>query len=110
MENAAEYLGKRIARWTEHGELLTTAIPGLALFRREAPTEPSSGMYEPSICLVAQGAKRVLLGEDTYVYDAQHYLITSVHLPTVVQIISASREKPYLGLRLTHWTCVRFRR
>jgi AraC-like DNA-binding protein len=101
MENAVEDLGKRIARWTEHGELLTTAIPGLALFRREEPTEPSSGIYEPSICLVAQGAKRVLLGEDTYVYDAQHYLITSVHLPTVVQIISASRDKPYLGLRLT---------
>jgi transcriptional regulator GlxA family with amidase domain len=57
-------------------------------------------MYEPSICMVAQGAKRVLLGDDTYVYDAHHYLITSVHLPTVVQIIEASREKPYLGLRL----------
>ena len=57
-------------------------------------------MYEPSVCLVAQGAKRVLLGDDTYVYDARHYLITSVHLPTIVQIIEASREKPYLGLRL----------
>ena len=42
----------------------------------------------------------MLLGDDTYVYDAHHYLITSVHLPTVVQIIEASREKPYLGLRL----------
>jgi hypothetical protein len=75
------------------------AISGLSLFRRHEPTEPISGMYEPSVCLVAQGAKRVLLGEDTYVYDGHHYLITSVHLPTVVQIIAASREKPYLGLR-----------
>jgi len=58
-------------------------------------------MYEPSICLVAQGAKRVQLGGDTYVYDAHHYLITSLHLPTVVQIVEASPEKPYLGLRLT---------
>jgi AraC-like DNA-binding protein len=58
-------------------------------------------MYEPSICVIAQGAKRVILGDDTYVYDAHHYLITSVHLPTVVQIIDASEEKPYLGLRLT---------
>lgn len=33
-------------------------------------------------------------------YDAHHYLLTSIHLPTIVQIISASREKPYLGLRL----------
>jgi AraC-like DNA-binding protein len=101
METALEALGKNIARLTDKGELHTTAIPGLALFRREEPTEPISGMYEPSICLVAQGAKRVLLGDDTYVYDPHHYLITSVHLPTVVQIIEASREKPYLGLRLT---------
>ena len=101
MEVALEALGKSIARLTEEGEQHTTAVPGLSLFRRNEPTGPITGMmYEPSICLVAQGAKRVLLGDDTYVYDAHHYLITSVHLPTVVQIIEASREKPYLGLRL----------
>jgi AraC-like DNA-binding protein len=98
---ALEALGGSIARLTEQGELQTTAIPGLSLFRRTEPTEPIVGMYQPSICLVAQGAKRVQLGDDTYVYDAQHYLITSVHLPTVVQIIEASPERPYLGLRLT---------
>lgn len=97
---SADALGKTIARWTEQGELHTTAVPGLSLFRRDEPTGPIRGMYEPSVCLVAQGAKRVLLGDDTYVYDADHYLITSVHLPTVVQILTASPEKPYLGLRL----------
>ena len=100
VEVALEALEKSIARWAENGEQHTTAVPGLSLFRRIEPTEPITGMYEPSICLVAQGAKRVLLGDETYVYDAHHYLITSVHLPTVVQIIEASREKPYLGLRL----------
>jgi AraC-like DNA-binding protein len=89
-----------IARWTEGGEGETTAVPGLSLFRHEAPTDPVGGLYEPSVCVVAQGAKRVLLGEDTYVYDSQHYLITSVHLPTVFQVIEASPERPYLGLRL----------
>src|SRR6266700_2243150 len=96
VEGAIAVLGKSIARWTESGDQHTTAVPGLSLFQRIEPTEPITGMYEPSICLVAQGAKRVLLGEDTYVYDAHHYLITSVHLPTVVQIIEASRAKPYL--------------
>jgi AraC-like DNA-binding protein len=95
-----EALRKSIARLTEKGELHTTAVPGLSLFRREETTEPFTGMYEPSVCLVAQGAKRVRLGDDSFVYDAHHYLITSVHLPTVVQIIEASPEKPYLGLRL----------
>jgi AraC-like DNA-binding protein len=100
MEVALEALGKSIARWTDEGDQIVTAIPGLSLYRRDEPTQPTSGMYEPSICLIAQGAKRVLLGDDTYVYDAHHFLITSVNLPTVVQVIKASREKPYLGLRL----------
>jgi AraC-like DNA-binding protein len=100
MEVALAALGKSIARWTDQGDQLETAIPGLSLWRRDEPTQPASGMYEPSICLIAQGAKRVVLGDDTYVYDARHFLITSVDLPTVWQIIEASREKPCLGLRL----------
>jgi len=101
LAGALDVLKESIARWTEKGELHTTAIPGLSLFRRHKPTEPQTGMYQPSICMVAQGSKRVQLGDDTYVYDAHHYLITSVHLPTVVQILEASEEMPYLGLRLT---------
>lgn len=101
LELALEGLRESIARCTEDGEKHDTGIPGFSLFRRNKPTEPISSMYEPSICLIAQGAKRVLLGEDTYVYDAHNFLITSVHLPTVVQIIEASPEEPYLGLRLT---------
>ena len=94
MEVALEDLAKSIAQWTDKGDQFITAVPGLSLFRRDEPTQPMSGLYEPSICLIARGAKRVLLGDDTYVYDAHHFLITSVHLPTVVQIIRA----PYLGL------------
>ena len=100
IEVALEALGKGIARWTDKGDQLVTAIPGLSLFQRDEPTQPESRMYEPRICLIAQGAKRVLLGDDTYVYGEHHFLITSVNLPTVVQIIKASREKPCLGLIL----------
>jgi AraC-like DNA-binding protein len=100
MEVALEALGKSIARWTDKGGLLGTAISALSLARRDAPTQPTSYMYEPSLCLIAQGAKRVLLGGDTYALDVHHFLITSVDLPTVVQILQASREKPYLSLIL----------
>jgi AraC-like DNA-binding protein len=100
MEGALEVLAESIARWTDQGDQLETAIPGLSLWRRIEPTPPVSGIYEPSICMVAQGAKRVLLGDEAYVYDAHHFLVTSVDLPTVWQIIEASREKPCLGLVL----------
>lgn len=100
MKGTLGALGKSIARWTDKGDQVTTAVPGLSLYRREEPTQPAIILYEPRICVIAQGAKRVLLGDDTYEYDTHHFLITSVDLPTVVQVIKASREKPYLGLIL----------
>jgi AraC-like DNA-binding protein len=98
MDVALAALRQRIARWTDKEGLLGTAIPGVSLARRDAPTQPTSALYEPSLCVVAQGVKRVLLGADTYVLDAHHFLLTAVDLPTVVQILHASREQPYLSL------------
>jgi AraC-like DNA-binding protein len=98
MDVALATLRQSIARWTDKEGLLMTALPGVSLARRNAPTQPTSSLYEPSICVVAQGVKRVLLGDDTYVFDAHHFLLTAVDLPTVVQIIQASREQPYLSL------------
>lgn len=100
LEVALAELGDKIARWTMEGNQPATPIPSLWLRRYESPTEPMSGIYEPSICLVAQGSKRVLLGEDAYVYDANHYLITSVDLPVMAHVVEASKEKPFLGLIL----------
>ncbi|HTZ18190.1 MAG TPA: AraC family transcriptional regulator [Dissulfurispiraceae bacterium] len=100
MEVPLGVLGKSIARWTDKSDRIETAIPGLILAKRDEPSEPVGILYEPCICVIAQGAKRVLLGDDAYVYDAHHFLLTSVDLPTVVQVINASQEKPYLGLVL----------
>jgi AraC-like DNA-binding protein len=57
-------------------------------------------VLEQSICLIAQGTKRVLLGEEEYIYDANSFLLTSLGLPLVANIIQASEKKPYLGLTL----------
>ena len=57
-------------------------------------------MLPPSICLIGQGRKRLFLGEESYVYDAHRFLITSVDLPVVTQVIEASSDRPYLGLTL----------
>jgi len=100
LEIAQAELAERIARWTGEDNRLATAIPSLTLHRWETPTETTSYLLPPSICLIAQGSKRVFLGEDVYIYDANHFLMTSVGLPVVAQIIEASREKPYLGLAL----------
>lgn len=93
-------LAATIDRLTAKTPLVTSDALGLTLTRWEAPTELTAYMHEPSLCLVAQGAKRLLLGEELFSYDADHYLIASVELPLVAQIIEASPEKPYLGLKL----------
>jgi AraC-like DNA-binding protein len=93
-------LADRIARWTAGRNLFESPIPGLNLHRWETPTDPTSYMLPPSICLIGQGRKRLFLGEETYVYDAHRFLITSVDLPVVTQVIEAGRDAPYLGLTL----------
>lgn len=77
-----------------------TAIDGLHLSRLSAPSEPILGVYEPSFCVIAQGRKRVLLADEVYHYDPAQYLMASVALPTAGEIIEATPERPYLGLRL----------
>ncbi|WP_300163854.1 AraC family transcriptional regulator [Solidesulfovibrio sp.] len=93
-------LGDRIAKWTNKKGRHTTQIPDFTLSQYDTPTQLTHYMHDPSLCLVAQGAKRVLLGKEIYTYDAYHFLITSVNLPVVAQVIEASREKPFLGLFL----------
>lgn len=100
MIDALKSLRESIARMTEGTDLTETAISGLALYRQNKPTQPETAMYEPTICLITQGAKRVLLGGETYVYNMHHFLITSVDIPTTVQIIKASHQKPCLGVVL----------
>ena len=75
-------------------------LPGLHLARCSVPLQPVYSVVEPSICVIAQGSKEVLLGESRYCYDASHYLLTTVELPRVSQVLSASKEHPYLSLRL----------
>jgi AraC-like DNA-binding protein len=100
MEDMRKVFANSIARLTLNGDQLETANPSLSFYRLSGPMELKIHIYEPCVCLIAQGAKRVLLGEETYVYDSRNFLISSLHLPTSVQIIKASRKKPYMGLML----------
>lgn len=93
-------LAGMIAKWTEGKHRTETAIPGLVLHRWSSPTEPSSYMFAPHLCLIAQGVKRILLGDEAYVYDAQTFVVSSVELPIVSHVLEATPEKPYLGLTL----------
>src|SRR5215212_4413016 len=75
-------------------------LQGLYLNRISSPTEPVHGVSDPSFCVIAQGSKEVFLGENRYQYDPAHYLLTTVELPVVSQVLEASQAQPYLSVRL----------
>ncbi len=78
-----------------------TQIPRLMLARVSQIGLPVHTVYEPAFCILAQGSKRVLLGDEVYVYDSSHYLVAAQNLPVSAQAFDATPEAPYLGLRLT---------
>jgi len=75
-------------------------LKGLYLHRSSSPTEPVHGVSKPAFCVIAQGSKEVFLGENRYQYDPAHYLLTTVELPVVSQVLEASQAQPYLSVRL----------
>jgi len=99
MQSNSEELIERIA-----AAVLTDgtieALPGLRLSRASSPTEPVQAVYHPSLCFVAQGSKKALLGGEMFHYNPRHYLIFTVDLPVTFQVEEASEEKPYFGFRL----------
>src|SRR5579871_3226315 len=93
-------LAAKIARSIGTAERKYTAIPGLMLARRTAPTAPCSGTYSLSVIVVAQGSKSVDLGQTTFTYDKSHFLLTSIDLPIVSRVVEASPAKPLLAMAL----------
>ena len=77
-----------------------TSIANVKLFKASSVTETLHTVYEPSLFIIAQGAKRVMLGVNTYRYDASSYLVSSMNLPISGQIIEASLEKPFLSMQV----------
>jgi AraC-like DNA-binding protein len=100
IEDLRTELAKKIAWFIGTSERQVTEVPGLLLARRTAPTGPCSGTYTPSVIVVAQGSKRVDLGQTSFIYDPSRFLLTSIDLPIVSQVIEASEAKPLLALAL----------
>lgn len=95
-----EKLAEIIEQRTEGNEDRPTPIPNLFFFRREEPMPPAICLIEPSIVFVVQGKKKMWVGEEGYLYDTDRFLITSLDIPANSEVITASPEKPCLGLVL----------
>jgi AraC-like DNA-binding protein len=100
MEQLRAEVARKIAAHVPVEGPVETAVPGLILSRRTAPSECFCTTYEPELVVFAQGEKRLKVGNITHICDGSNFLLTSVDLPVESQIIGASKSEPYLALVL----------
>lgn len=93
-------LASLIARHAPEDGMHDMPVPGLALFRSARPTDRIPVVHQPALCIIAQGAKVVMLAEEAYRYDRASHLVVSVDLPLTGQVVEASPEHPYLCVRI----------
>ncbi len=78
-----------------------TKVPGVHVFRRsKMNTEKLHVFAQASLCVVAQGAKTVMLDKEVFEYDASKMIVYSLDMPVTIQVTQASFAEPLLGVRV----------
>ena len=97
---AADLLAEMGRMIAVHARLdLQTSIPGLLLSRVET-TEPDYALTDPLLVVMAQGGKRLLLGDQVFEYRAGQLLVVTTGLPVTGHFIDATPQTPALGMGL----------
>lgn len=99
-ERRQSELATLVERHTRRDGLYPTPIAPLRLFRSSTLREPVHDVFEPALCLIAQGSKQVMLAKELYLYAPGYYLLVSADLPVIAQVTEATPQTPYLSIRL----------
>jgi AraC-like DNA-binding protein len=94
-------LAKLVDRFSSGDGIHPTAVPGLRCLKMSAINTPTPSVYHPSVCVVVQGSKQVLLQGEIFRYAPSQYLAVSVDLPLLGRITEASARRPYLCLQIS---------
>lgn len=68
----------------------TTAVDGVLISKVDRPDRPEPSMSGTLLAVIAQGAKRLALGERVFEYGPGQYLVASVDLPVTGQFTQAA--------------------
>jgi AraC-like DNA-binding protein len=98
---ALRRMANLVARYAPHDGVFPLRLPGTYALRRARMTsDPVHATLGPSLCIVAQGAKVVMLGREVLEYDPARMLVFAVDLPVSGQLTRASQREPFLGFKL----------
>ena len=89
-----------VERQVKENSWIQTAVPSLYFVRQYVTTEPEALFQKPSLCIILQGRKEIGLAEERFQYGPSDYLVSAVGLPVTGQILEATREEPYISLKL----------
>ena len=93
-------LARLIAAYAPHDGSFDLRVPGVLASRfSRVNNECVHALRVSSLCIVAQGAKTVIVGDEVFDYDASRMIVFSVALPVAAQVTRASHSEPYLSLR-----------
>lgn len=95
-----EKLAALIAHHAPQDGMHDMPVPGLAVIRYGAPTDRVPVLHQPAVCIIAQGAKVVMLANEAFRYDSASHLVVSVDLPLTGQVVEATPDQPYLCVRV----------
>lgn len=91
---------KDLVRFHCKGAKWPSPIPGLTLFRSDVPTAPVRSLYDPRICIVLQGRKRIRIEDRVIDIAPGDYLAVVLDLPVSASVVEASRTEPHLSLTI----------
>ncbi len=100
LEQTNALLKERMLKWLPEQGRITTIIEGLMLSRSDEISPVQSCFYQPTIAIVAQGAKRSKIGNKEYRYGEHHCMVVGVDMPGVFHITKASLEEPFLSISI----------
>ena len=100
--NELAQLVERVVHSSREGELFDAhrRLGPLWALRSDRPTAPGHAVYMPMLCVIAQGAKQVSLGDECHVYNRGRFLLNSVALPAAGQVIEATPARPCLWVMI----------
>lgn len=94
-------LASMIKAYAPHDGCFDLRVPGVQVIRRsQTYAQLVHGVQQSAVCIVAQGAKSVMVGREVYEYDPSRMIVFSVDMPVAAQVTRASLADPFLCLRL----------
>ncbi len=99
MEDGIDQMRRLLLEKLPRENVIESGVPGVELFRIDHSFKKRPQLYSPQIVLLAQGRKRIYLGDRRFEYDPRRYYVQAVHLPVECEAV-IDDGKPMLGMTL----------